>query len=96
MRIISTIGILIFSANISLFSVVYYTYSKFTPVLFFLLSFAFLAIILLSEYSYRRFKIILPDSIFETITLFQKYLYLFAVGTILSILKLIIYLNNST
>ena len=59
MKMISTLAILIGSTNCSL-GLTTYNYGQWPPPACFLLSLAYIGVILLVEYEYRRFRLLKP------------------------------------
>lgn len=96
MKMISTLAILTGSANISLLFTTYYNFSEWPPAAYFILSLAYICVILLMEYEYRRFKLLKAESIHETGNIFQKYIYLFAVGSIVTLIKCVMYMHGTS
>lgn len=96
MKMISTLAILIGSINISLLFTTLYNVKEWPPIACIILSTAYIGVMLLMEWEYRRFRIIKPESVAETATLFHMYIYLFAVGVIVALIKYITYLNESS
>lgn len=95
MKTISTLAILVGSVNVSLLFTLYYNYNSFPPISYLLLSICLLFLILLAEYEYRRFKLLEQQSASETINIFNRYLYLFFVGSIVVLIKAIMHMNSS-
>ena len=93
MKKISTVAILTGSVNISVLFTIYYNYATFPPLAYLILSFCLLLLIFLAEYEYRRFKLLESESAVETTKIFDKYLYLYAVGVVLVSIKLTMHLN---
>lgn len=95
MKTISTLAILIGSVNVSELFTLYYNYNSFPPISYLLLSLCFLILIFLAEYEYRRFKLLEQHSASETINIFNRYMYLFFVGSIVVLIKAIMHINSS-
>ncbi len=93
MKMISTLAIITGSINVSLLCTTYYNFQEWPPIAFVVLSCAYIGVILIMEYEYRRFRLLQPESIQETANIFQKYLYFFVVGTVVAIVKLGMYIN---
>lgn len=95
MKMISTLAILTGSTNISLMFTTLYNFQEWPPIAFIILSLAYIGFILLMEWQYRRFRMVKPDFVMETASLYHKFLYLFAVGAILAVIKYATFLHQS-
>ena len=84
MKLVSVNAVLIASANISIFVNTFVDQHRFPPPSLFLLSFIFIALIVLLEYEHRQFKQS-NINIRESSLLHRNYLFLFAVGLVVTL-----------
>lgn len=96
MKMISTLAIVTGSANVSLLFTTFYNLGQWPPLAYFVLSLAYIGVILIMEYEYRRFKLLRAESVQETASIFHKYIYLFAVGSTVTLIKFVMYVNSTS
>ncbi len=85
MKLVSVNAVLIASCNISLFVNCYRETNQLPPFTLIILSVIYIALLVLLEYEHRKFKAV-EINITESSWLFGRYIYLFTVGIVVTLL----------